>query len=154
MMTEADPSSESDQRRSAPEVILRKAGDPPFAIDPQAILSAFVVLTLADVRQVDNASGAVAKLNRYCQPQVWRVSFKAKFGAFACSAAPGGFPDVRAVAPALERMGIQHPFSLVINTMTVSLDGGASQVKVLAGFAFREHKVRILFPGNDGCVPA
>jgi len=135
------------------EVFMRTAGDPPVVIDPHSITAAFVALTLEDARHLDKAEKAIADLNRHCQPRLWSVPFTTKFGAFACSAAEGGLPDVRGVAPALEKQGLILPFSLVVNTMTVSLDGGRTKAKILVGFAFRDKTPRVLFPGNDGCVP-
>lgn len=135
------------------DVLLRKAGDPLVIINPQSIVTAFVAVTLDDAKHLDSAEKTVANMNRYCQPRLWSVSFTTKFGAFACSPSTGGLPDVRGIAPALERQGITQPFSFVVNTMDVSFDGGKSKSKILAGFAFREKLHRILFPGNDGCIP-
>lgn len=146
-------SQPKDKSATSPKVIMRKAGDPPVVIAPQSITAAFVAVTLEDARHLDKASSAIADLNRHCQPRLWSVPFTTKFGAFACSAADGGLPDVRGVAPALERQGLLPPFSLVVNTMTVSLDGGRTKSKILVGFAFRDGTPRVLLPGNDGCVP-
>ncbi len=135
------------------DVVLRKTDEPPIVVNPESIVAAFVAVTLADVKFLKTAENSVANMNKYCQPRLWSVRFTAKFGAFACSADERGLPDVRGIAPALVKLGITQPFSLVINTMEVSFDGGKTKSKILAGFAFREKSHRILFPGNDGCIP-
>ncbi len=149
-----DPTPRDKEKPAASyDVILRKADDPLVIIDPQSIVAAFVAVTLADAGHLEAAEKTVAQMNKFCQPRLWSVSFTTKFGAFACSASTDGLPDVKAIVPALERQGITQPFSLVVNTMDVSFDGGTTKSKVLAGFAFRESLHRFLFPGNDACIP-
>lgn len=135
------------------EVVLRKPEDPPVIIDPQSIVAAYVAVTLEDARYLKTAETIVANTNKFCQPRLWSVRFTTKFSAFACSADESRLPDVRGIAPALVKLGITQPFSIVINTMEVSFDGGKTKTKILAGFAFREKAHRILLPGNDGCIP-
>jgi len=151
---QAAAASGSGQTPGKHQVILRKPEEPPFAIDPKAILSVFTVTTLQDRQYLGAAESSINDFNRFCQPRMWSVPIQAKYGAFACGADASGLPDVSAIIPALEKLGIQPPFSIVVNTLTISFTGGRTQSKILAGFAFREAQPRILLPGNDGCIPA
>jgi hypothetical protein len=134
-------------------VVLRNPQDPPFSIDPKSILAVFAVTTLEDRQYLKAAEGSLNDFNRFCQPRLWSAPIQAKYGAFACSAAPDGQPNVNGIIPALEKMGILPPFSIVVNTLVISFNNGHTKSKILAGFAFKEEKPRILFPGNDGCIP-
>ena len=96
----------------------------------------------------------VAKFNRHCQPRLWGAQFKAKFVTFAANEMEGGFPDITSVGSALESVGLTSPYSIVVNTMTISLDGGRTPTKILAGFAYRDRDPKIVLPRGDGCVPA
>lgn len=159
LFKKADKDAESETKpkgtsMSSPRVILRKEGDPPFAIDPHSILAAFIGVTLTDAGHLHAAETIVFNMNRHCQPRLFAVPFTTKIGAFAASADEGGLPDVRSVVPGLQKLGLKSPFSVVINTMVISFDGGVTKSKILAGFAFPDDPPRILFPGNDGCIPA
>ncbi len=144
----------SSQASPKHQVVLRKPEDPLFKIDPATILAVFAVTTLEDRQYLDAAERSINDFNRFCQPRMWSIPIHAKYGAFACSASPDGLPNVNGIIPALEKQGIQPPFSIVVNTLTISFDGGRTPSKVLAGFAFQEKEPRILLPGNDGCIPA
>lgn len=141
-------------RAASPTVINQSETDPPLKVATGSITHAFVALTHADMSYWKTLEGQVAKLNRLCQPRLWSVEFKAKFGVFAAAAMDSGFPDITSVGPALESVGLSPPYSLVINTMTISCDGGQTQTKVLAGFAFRDRDPKIVLPRNNGCIPA
>lgn len=144
---------EASQSSNKHSVVLRNPQDPPFSIDPKSILAVFAVTTLEDRQYLKAAEGSLNDFNRFCQPRLWSAPIQAKYGAFACSAAPDGQPNVNGIIPALEKMDILPPFSIVVNTLVVSFNNGQTKSKILAGFAFSEKQTRILFPGNDGCIP-
>lgn len=148
-----DNRPEGVQKSYTHTVVLRKPQDPAFSIDPKSILAVFAVTTLEDRQYLKAAEGSLNDFNRFCQPRLWSAPIQAKYGAFACSAAPDGQPNVNGIIPTLEKMGILPPFSIVVNTLVISFNNGQTKSKILAGFAFKEEKPRILFPGNDGCVP-
>lgn len=150
----AAKSESSKAPAASPTVINQGDNDPPLRVAPASISHAFVALTLADISHSETVGGDVAKFNRHCQPRLWEVQFKAKFVTFAVNAMEGGFPDVTSVGPALESVGLTSPYSIVINTMTISLDGGQTPTKILAGFAYRDREPKIVLPRGDGCVPA
>jgi len=149
------PESPKDSVGAAsPTVVNQGDDDPALRNDPASISHAFVALTHADLSHSEKVGGEVAKFNRHCQPRLWSVQFKAKFVTFAVNAMDSGLPDATSVGPALESVGLKPPYSIVINTMKMSLDGGRTYSKVLAGFAYRDNEPKIILPRDDGCVPA
>lgn len=140
----------------SPIIVNQKANDPPLKVDPASISYAFVGITHGDASHAERFDSVeeIAELNRICQPRLWSAQFKAKFSIFCAPAADGGYPDVRGVQPAVEGSGLKPPYSVVINLMTVSLDGGQTHTKILAGFAYRDHEPKIVLPRTDGCIAA
>jgi hypothetical protein len=140
--------------KGSPSLINQSDTGPPLRVDTSAISHAFVALTHADMSHSDRIAKDIIKFNRHCQPRLWSVDFKVKCVAFAVNAMENGFPDGTSVGPALESQGLKAPYSLVINTVTISLDGGRTPTKILAGFAYRDPEPKIVLPRSDGCVPA
>ena len=138
---------------SSPEIILQGDNDPLINIDTQTISYAFITLTSNDLQHSEFATDLIGKINRRCQPRVWDEPFSAKFVTFTVDASENGFPDPSAVRPALESQGLVPPYSLIINTATVTFDQGKSQSNILLGFSYREPKERIVLARTDGCLP-
>lgn len=120
-------------KAASPTVINQADADPPLKIDPASITHAFIALTHADISHSDKVSSKIADLNRHCQPQLWNVQFRAKFVTFAVNAGPSGYPDATGVGSALESVGLKPPYSVVVNLMTISLDGGRTGTNILSG---------------------
>ena len=96
----------------------------------------------------------LASLNRACQPRLWSVESRAKFVTFAAPTFSNGFPDPRGTGAVLEKLELTPPYSIVVNLLTVSLDGGRTHTKILAGFAYKDTEPKLITSRNDGCVPA
>jgi hypothetical protein len=132
--------------------ICQEKGSKPISIDPQAITHAFIALTHGDLKHSADAKEIIAKMNRHCQPKLWNVKFHVKFVTFGASASYDGFPEPSSIGPALERVGLEFPSSIVANTLELSFDGGETATKLFAGFAFRDDNPRFILPYSGGCV--
>ena len=140
--------------KASPIVVNQGDNDPPLRISPTSISHAFLALTHADIAHSEKVGGEVAKFNRQSQPRLWSIQFKARFVTFAVNAIDNGYPDPLAIGPVLESEGLKPPYSIVINLMEFSVDGGRTRSKVLVGFAFRDLEPKRILARVDGCVPA
>lgn len=146
-------SSKAPTKTASPVVIYQEDTGPPLRIVPGSISHAFLALTHADVAHSQKLDGDIANFNRRCQPRLWNVQFKTKFVMFAAEALKNGFPDIASVEPTLEGVGLTPPYSIVVNTMTILVEG-RTPAKILVGFAYRDHEPKIILPRTDGCIPA
>lgn len=139
-----------------PLLINQGENDPPLKVDPASIAYAFIGLTHGDASLAERFDSIeqISELNSTCQPRLWKARFRAKFNVFCAPAMENGYPDAKAVRSAAEGSGLKPPYSVVINLMTVSLDGGRTHKKLLVGFAYRDSEQKIVLPRNDGCIPA
>lgn len=140
-------------------IVLRKKGDPPFKVEPQSVIAAFVAIAWKDSRYHAEAESVISWVNRQFQPRYWRamdespIPIRVKAGVIICDAmTDDGYPDPASVPSALERLGLKRPFSIVVNMPTISFDGGKTPMKILAGFAFLDQIQRMVLLGEDCCV--
>ena len=136
--------------RAAP----RASATAPLKIDPRTITHAFVALTHDDLSKSDALGTKVIDLNKDCEPRLWSTEIKVKCASFALDrgAARNGFPDLRGVGPALERLGLTAPYTIVAHAITVPV-GGSSGTKVLVGFAHRDPANQLVLTEKDRCIP-
>jgi hypothetical protein len=129
-------------------------GDPPIKVDPRTITHAFVALTHDDLAKSDTLGTKVIDLNRDCEPRLWSTEIKVKCASFGLDRgnAGNGFPDLRGVGPALERLGLVAPYTIVAHVITVPA-GGSSRTKVLVGFAHRDPAPKLVLAEKDRCIP-
>jgi hypothetical protein len=150
--TVAVPNHSMAQR--VPQVVRQNDGDPPIPIDVQSISHTFLAFTYQDMGLLMKAEHAFADLYRNYQPKVWNSPlFKAKFVAVTGSAQSNGYPGIDDILITLEATGLKYPYSLVINDMLITLDGGKTQSKVLFGVAFRDDPTRLIMPLSGGLMP-
>ena len=64
--------------------------------------------------------------------------------SFAVFALENGYPDLNGVAPALESVGLKAPYSIVINMLTITMDGGKTNSNILAGFAYPDKNQKVI----------
>lgn len=141
-------------RASVARLVNQRTGDPPIQIDPRTITHAFVALSHDDLSKSNALGTKVIDLNRDCEPKLWSTEIKAKCASFALDrgAARNGFPDLRGVGPALERLGLTSPYTIVAHAITVPI-GGSTATKVLVGFAHRDAAPKIVLAEKDRCIP-
>ena len=139
---------------ATPQFVNQGTGDPPVKVDPRTITHAFVALTRDDHSKSGALGTKVIDLNRDCEPRLWSTEIKVKCASFALDRGDGrnGFPDLRGVGPALERIGLEAPYTIVAHAITVPV-GGSSGAKVLVGFAHRDPAPKIVLAEKDRCVP-
>ncbi|HEX6813892.1 MAG TPA: hypothetical protein VF384_19880 [Planctomycetota bacterium] len=137
-----------------PQSVNQGTGAAPIKIDPRSITHAFVALTHGDLSLSDALGTKVIDLNKGCQPRLWSTEIKVKCASFAVDAsdAGNGFPDLRGVGPALERLGLRAPYTIVAHATTVAA-GGSSKTKILVGFAHQDPAPKMVLVENDRCVP-
>ena len=137
-----------------PKLVDHGAGDPAIKVDPKTITHAFVALTHDDHAKSGALGTKVIELNQDCEPRLWNTEIKVKCASFALDRgdARNGFPDLRAVGPALERLGLRPPYTIVAHAMTVAA-GGSSGTKVLVGFAHQDPAPRVVLVEKDHCIP-
>jgi hypothetical protein len=138
----------------APRVVNQGTGDAPVKIDPRTITHAFVALTQDDLSKSNTLGTKVIDLNRDCEPRLWSTEIKAKCASFALDRGDtkNGYPDLRGVGPALERIGLRSPYTIVAHAITVPA-GGSSGTKVLVGFAHRDPAPKVVLVEKDRCIP-
>ena len=139
---------------ASPQVVNQGTGDPPVKIDPRTITHAFVALSQDDLSKSGALGTKVIDLNRDCEPRLWSTEIKVKCASFALDRgdARNGFPDLRGVGPALERIGLRAPYTIVAHAITVPA-GSSSGTKVLVGFAHRDPAPKIVLADKDRCIP-
>jgi hypothetical protein len=145
---------EAKRSSSTPQMVNQGTGDPPIKIDPRSITHAFVALTQDALSLSDALGTKVIDLNRGCQPRLWSTEFKVKCASFALDAsdAGNGFPDLRGVGPALEKLGLRSPYTIVAHATTVAV-GASSGTKILVGFAHQDPAPKMVLAEKDGCIP-
>lgn len=139
---------------ATPKLVSAGTGDPPIKIDPRTITHAFVALTHDDLSKSSALGTKVIDLNKDCEPRLWSTEIKVKCASFALDrgAARNGFPDLRGVGPALEKLGLTAPYTIVAHAITVPA-GGSSGTKVLVGFAHRDPAHKLVLTEKDRCIP-
>ena len=139
---------------ASPQLVSQGTGDPPVKIDPRTITHAFVALTHDDLSKSNALGTKVIDLNKYCEPRLWSTEIKVKCASFALDRgdARNGYPDLRGVGPALERLGLRSPYTIVAHAITVPV-GGSSGTKVLVGFAHQDPAAKLLLTEKDRCIP-
>ncbi|HEU4420674.1 MAG TPA: hypothetical protein VFT55_17175 [Planctomycetota bacterium] len=139
---------------ATPQLVNQGTGDPPIKVDPRTITHAFVALTHDDLSKSNALGTKVIDLNKDCEPRLWSTEIKVKCASFALDrgAARNGFPDLRGVGPALEKLGLTAPYTIVAHAITVPA-GGSSGTKVLVGFAHRDPAHQLVLTEKDRCVP-
>lgn len=142
--------SKSENER---KLVLMKNGDIPIKIDPQCITHAFITLSHDEMKYQNIIQNQVQRLNRACQPDLWNVPFQVKCIIFTADKTDNGYPDVSSIPKALERIGLEISSSIVINNLTVSLDGKKSHSNIYCGFAYYDTDPKMIFPYNNGCLP-
>lgn len=137
-----------------PKLVDHGAGDAAIKVDPATITHAFVALTHDDHAKSGALGTKVIELNQHCEPRLWNTEIKVKCASFALDRgdARNGFPDLRAVGPALERLGLEAPYTIVAHAIAVPA-GGSSATKVLVGFAHRDPAHKLVLTEKDRCVP-
>jgi len=130
---------------------LVQGGGAHIAAKLRTITHGFIVLTHADTHHWGRASELIGSLNHHSQPRAWSESKRAELVTLSADVSANGFPGVELIGLGLENAGLKRPYSLIVNTMTVTFDGGVSQSKVLVGFSFRERQTRLILPRTDGC---
>jgi hypothetical protein len=130
---------------------VQEDGAPPLRINPALITHAFIALTHKDIKHADKLPNKIAAFNKSCQPLLWDKEVNAKFMVFTVNSV-NDFPDPDSIKPALESAGIESPYTVVINYMSVSFDGGRTPSNIFTGFAYSDKKPKFIMARNNGCV--
>ena len=137
-----------------PEIHMQKEGGPPLRIKPSSISHAYIALTHADFKHAGNLQDKVVELNRHTQPKLWNRNIVAKKSVISTEKGGGGFPDPNSICYGLEAIGLEQPYTLVAWDMVVSFDGGATNTKLMVGFAYSDQTPKIVLARKYGCVAA
>src|SRR5262245_1676163 len=137
-----------------PQIVDRGPTNPAIKVDPRTITHAFVALTQDDLSKSGTLGTKVIDLNRDCEPRLWSTEIKVKCASFALDRgdARNGYPDLRGVGPALERIGLRSPYTIVAHAITVP-QSGSPGTKVLVGFAHQDPAPKVVLVEKDRCVP-
>ena len=141
-------STRSDEVR---EIEMLGEDDAKIRVKPKSVSHAFVALSHPDMDHGQRLGGMCIDLNRQCHPDLWAKEIHAKCVTFSTDPVEG-YPDTHAIGPTLERQGLADPYSIAINTVVVTLDGGRTETRILVGFAWKDRAQRIVVAPNGGFV--
>jgi hypothetical protein len=150
--------SENDQLEAAHSpckhsVILRNPQDPPFSIDPKSILAVFAVTTLEDRQYLKAAEGSLNNFNRFCQPRLWSAPHPGQIWRICLQRRAGRAAECQWDHSRFGENG--HPATFLHRSEYVGdfFQQRPDKIENIGRICIQRRKTRILFPGNDGCIP-
>lgn len=135
------------------ETHVMQPGDAPLVLDPDSVTHSFVALPAHIEVPPDKAMSMVRHFHEQCQPVLWArvLAVSPALPAFAL-VLPEEL-DATALLGVLHDIGALAGRTVVLNTATVSFDGGGTDTSIFVGFCHRDEDPRVVLPTTNGIVP-
>jgi len=135
------------------ETHVMKPGDAPLELDPCSVTHSFVALPAHIEVPPDNAAPMVRHFHEQCQPVLWARVLVVSPALPAFALVMPGELDAAALLGVLHDIGALAGRTVVLNTATVSFDGGATDTSIFIGFCHRDDDPRVVLPTTNGILP-